>query len=457
MKIIIVGDGKLGHTLAEQMIGEGHDVTIIEKSPVVLQQNEDSLDALYIQGNGVSMTTLKDAGSAAADLIIAVTVSDESNMLCCLTGKLLGAKYAVARIRDPEYYDSLSFIQNKLSIDYVINPERTAAHEISRLLRYPFAGSVETFARGRVEMMDFSATEDDVVVGVPLRDLGRRHRTLPQVLYCAVERDGLPIIPKGDFVIRPGDRVHVASDAATITDFFRQLGKNTLHVHNVLIAGASRIAHYLSIMLISMNIRVTIVEIDPKKARSIAEALPDAEVLEGDCTSQELLGSIGLTGFDAFVTLMDHDEDNLMTAFYAVSQGVRKVITKNNRLPHGDIIKRMGLDSVISTKQVTCNTILRFVRALNNAGDTAVERVYRLMDGRVEALEFIASEHADYLHVPLKDLWMPDDMLIATIVRDGHVRIPFGNDTIEARDNVIIITLARGVKDLSELIRVKKP
>lgn len=455
MRIMIVGDGKMGHSLAEQLVGEGHEVTIIEKSADVLRQNEDTLDALFIQGNGVSRSTLKEANAHLADLIIAATVSDESNMLCCYTAKLLGTRYAVARIRDPEYYDSQSFIQHNLSVDYIINPERAAAFEISRILRYPFAGSVETFARNRVEMMDYVATADDVATNVPLRDLYKRHRQLPQVLFSIVERDGKALIPKGDFVIHPGDRVHVASDAATITDFFRTLGKNTLPVRNVLIAGGSRIAHYLANTLLSMKMRVTIVEINPEKARAIAERLPAAEVLQGDGTSQEFLSSIGLTGFDAFVTLMDHDEDNLMTAFYAVTQGVAKVVAKNNRLSHTDIFKRMGLDSVISTKQATCNTILRLVRSLNNAGDTAVTRVYRLAEGGAEALEFVATEHAGYLHVPLKDLKMSDNALIATIVRGGRVRVPFGNDTIEAGDNVIIITKDLGIQDLNELIRKK--
>ena len=249
--------------------------------------------------------------------------------------------------------------------------------------------------------------------------------------------------------------MHVASDAATIPELFRTLGKNTLPVHNVLIAGGSRIAYYLSNALLSMKMRVTIVEIDPDKARLLAERLPAAEILQGDGTSQEFLSSIGLTGFDAFVTLMDHDEDNLVTAFYAVTQGVGKVVAKNNRLSHNDIFKRMGLDSVISTKQATCNTILRLVRSLNNAGDTAVTRVYRLAEGAAEALEFVATEHAGYLHIPLKDLPMSDNALIVTIVRGGQVRIPFGNDTIEAGDNVIVITKNLGIKDLNELIRKK--
>lgn len=453
MRILVVGDGKVGHTLAEHLTQEEHDVVIVDRSEEALKRCEDTLDVLCVRGNGANAATLVDAGADKADIIIAATASDETNMLCCLIAKRLGTKYTIARIRDPEYHDSLTILQREMGIDMAINPERATAQEISRLLRFPFASNIESFARGRVEMVEFRAQESDVVVGYALKNLNHRLKGLPQVLYAAVEREGEVIIPNGDFTIRPGDRVYVAADIVTITAYFRFLGKNSLRVKNVMLLGGGRISYYLAKMIVPMGIHVSLIEINERKANTLSESLPEVNVIYGDGTDQELLEQEGLTQMDAFVALSDRDEENLMTGLFAVRQGVPKVIVKNNRVAYAEIISAMGLDSIVSPKSITCAHILRYVRARENVGGTKVERLYRLVDGKAEALEFVPKASDPYIGIPLRDLNIRRGTLVAVIVRQGRVIVPFGNDHIEAGDSVVIIACESGINDLNEVIR----
>ncbi len=453
MRILVVGDGKLGHTLAEHLAKEGHDVVIVDRSDEVLQRSEDTLDVMCVKGNGANATTLMDAGADKADIIIAATAGDETNMLCCLIAKRLGAKYAIARIRDPDFNESLNILQRELDIDMAINPERATAQEISRLIRFPFANNIESFAKGRVEMVEFRAQEKDVVVGYPLKVLARKLQGLPQVLYAAVEREGRVLIPNGDFVIHAGDRVHVAADMVTITAYFRFLGKNSLRVKNVMLLGGGRISYYLARMIAPMGVHVHMIEINEQKANMLSESLPDVNVIHGDGTDQELLEQEGLKQMDAFVALCDRDEENLMAGLFAVAQGVPKVIVKNNRVAYADIINAMGLDSIISPKSITCANILRYVRARANGMGTKVEKLYRLMDGKAEALEFIARASDPYIGIPLRDLSVRPGTLVAVIVRHGKVIVPFGNDHIESGDSVVIIACQSGIGDLNEVIK----
>ena len=453
MRILVVGDGKVGHTIAEHLAREDHDVVIVDRSEEVLKRSEDTLDVLCIRGNGANAATLVDAGVEHADIIIATTASDEINMLCCLVAKRLGAKFAIARIRDPEFNESLSLLQREMGIDLAVNPERATALEISRLLRYPFAANIEAFAKGRVEMVAFRAQEHDAVVGVPLRDISHRLRGIPQVLYAVVERGGEVIIPNGDFVIQSDDRVHVAADMVRITEYFRYLGKNSLRIKNVMLLGGGRISYYLARMIVPMGIHVAMTEINEKKALELGEQLPEVNVIYGDGTDQELLEQEGLQQMDAFVALCDRDEENLMTGLYAVKQGVPKVVVKNSHGAYADIISAMGLDSVVSPKAITCDNILRYVRQRENATGTRVERLYKLVGGQAEALEFIARASDPYVGVPLKNLTVSRGTLVAVIVRKGRVIVPFGNDHIEAGDSVVIISRQSGVSDLNEVIR----
>lgn len=453
MRILVVGDGKVGHTIAEHLAREAHDVVIVDRSEEVLKHSEDTLDVLCVRGNGANAATLVEAGADKTDIIIAATAGDETNMLCCLMAKRLGTKYAIARIRDPEYNQSLTMLQRELGIDMAVNPERATALEISRLLRFPFASNIESFAKGRVEMVEFRAQEGDAVVGIPLHQISHKLHGIPQVLYAAVERGGEVIIPNGNFVIQPGDRVYVTADMVSITSFFEFLGKKTLRIKNVMLLGGGRISYYLAKMIVPMGVHVSMTEINEQKALHLSEILPEVNVIYGDGTDQELLEQEGLKQMDAFVALCDRDEENLMTGLFAARQGVPKVVVKNNRVAYSDIISAMGLDSIVSPKAITCQNILRYVRARENAAGTKVERLYKLVGGKAEAIEFIARAGDPYIGIPLKNLTMRPGTLVGVIVRKGHVIVPFGNDYIEAGDNVVIIACESGISDLNEVIR----
>ena len=453
MRILIVGDGKVGYTLASELLREGHDVTIIDHNEAVLRKTEDNLDVMCIHGNGANASTLLEADANHADILIAATASDEINMLCCLIGKKLGAKFTIARIRDPEYNESLSMLQHELGLDMTINPERATAQEISRILRYPFASNIEPFAKGRVELVEFLAREEDLICHRPLKELTARHSELPKVLYCAVEREGEVVIPGGDFVSEPGDRVHVAADTVTVTHFFRHIGRSSKPVKQVMLLGGGRISYYLAKMVEKLNMHIALIEINPEKAKLLSEQLPHADVIEGDGTDQDLLEQENLAGMDAFIALSDRDEENLMTGLYARNQGVPKVIVKTNRYAYKDVIADLGLETQVSPRIITCNTLLRYVRARVNARGTTVEKLYRLVDGKAEALEFIARKGDPYIGIPLKKLSLRKGTLVAIILHRGKVIVPFGDDVIESGDHVVIISTNSGISDLNEVIR----
>ena len=451
MRIIVIGAGKVGHILADRLTAEEHDVTIVDRSDEVIERCQDSLDVMCIKGNGANAKTLVEAAVDRADVVIATTAGDETNMLCCLISKRLGAKYTIARIRDPEYNESQLLLQNELGIDAAINPERATALEISRLLRYPFAGSIESFARGQVEMVEFRAQSDDVIVGVPMKNISAISN-IPHVLYTMVERDGQVIIPGGDFHIEAGDKVHISGNMVNITNYFRFLGRNSLKVRNVMVLGGGKITYYLARMIIPVGIHMTIFEMDPLKARSLSEQFPKADIIQGDGTDQDTLEEQGLSQMDAFITLSNRDEENLMTGMYASRCGVPKVIAKNTRTTYADVLNQLGLDSIVSPQSITCSTILRYVRAREHSKGTEIVRLYRLADGKAEAIEFIAREGDSYIGTPLKDLTTRPGNLVAVILHQGKVVVPFGNDKIEAGDHVVIISRESGIGDLNEVL-----
>ena len=452
MRIIVIGAGKVGYTLAEHLTSEEHDVTVIDKSSDVIDRCSGSLDVICLKGNGANAKTLLEAGVDKANIVIASTESDESNMLSCLIAKRLGAQYTIARIRDPEFNESQMLLQNELGIDVAINPERATALEISRLLRYPFAGSIESFAKGQVEMVEFRAQETDPIIGIAMKDLPSKVPGLPRILYAMVERNGTVSIPGGDFMILPGDKVFVSGDMLNITEYFRFLGRNKQKIRSVMLLGGGRISYYLSRLIVPMGIHVTMFELDQIKARRLSELLPKVDVIFGDGTDQDLLQEQGLSQVDAFVSLSNRDEENLMTALYASRNGVQKIIAKNSRMAYMDILNDLGLDSVISPQVITSSTILRYVRARENSNGTHVERLYRLIDGNAEAIEFIARKGDPYIGIPLKDLNTRKGSLVSVIVHQGKIIIPFGKDHIEEGDHVIIVSRNLGISDLNEVL-----
>ncbi len=453
MHIMVVGAGKVGSTLAEHLTKEEHDVVVIDNNPEVLDKCQDAMDVMCVLGNGANMQTLVNASIDETDILIAATASDEINMLCSLAAKRLGAKYTIARVRDPPYKESLRMFQQVMDIDSAINPELATALEIGHLLRFPFASNVETFAKGKIEMIAFHAQAQDAIVGIPLKDIPTMSNKIPKVLYCAIQHDNKVYIPNGNSVIQANDHVYVTGEHNNIKEYFRTLRGN-LRLKNVMIIGGGRISYYLTQRIIMDGMHVTLLELDPKKAQRLSDELPHATVLCGDGTNIDTLEQEGIRNMDAFICLTDRDEENLMAGLYAMRAGIPKVVIKNNRSNYSDIIASLGLDSVVSPKQITSDYILRYTRAIANSHGSSVEKLFRLMDGQAEALEFVVKEgDKKFLGKPLRDLHLKPNTLVAVIVRGDKIITPFGNDHLEAGDSVIIMSCESGISNLNEVFR----
>lgn len=450
MKIIIIGTGKVGFSLAEQLLNEKHDITIVDTQDSALRRATDALDIMSVKGNGVSTDTLREAGAEDADLLVAATNSDEVNMVCCLTAKHLGAKYTIARIRNPEYNLGLHELKKNMGIDMVINPENATAVEISRLLRFPSAANIETFCHGRVELMGFRLQEGDFLVNQPLHALSAQVKQL-SLLVCAVDRDGEVTIPNGSFVPQVGDKLYLIGRPTSLDQFFRLLGRYSPKVKTVFIVGGGKISVYLTAILEKMKMRVKIVELSEKRCRLVSEMMPRTTVICGDGTDQELLESERMSAADAFVALTDRDEDNLIISLYAMQQGMHKVVTKCNRQNYTGIAWAVGLDSVISPKLITAAQILQLVRGMQNSQGSVMNTLYRIADGKTEAMEFTVGPSTRHLNVPLRDLHLHKGILIAVIMRDGEIIIPEGSSCIQEGDSVIIISRDRPIQDLNDI------
>ena len=436
LKVVIVGNGKVGFSLAEQLVKEKYDVTIVDMREDSLRRASDALDIMSIRGNGVSAATLADAGAAEADLLVAATNSDEVNMVCCLTAKHMGAKFTIARIRNPEYSMGLNDLKKDLGIDMIINPENATAIEISRLLRFPSAANIETFCRGRVELMGFRIQEGDFMAGKPLYDLSDQVKRL-SLLFCAVDREGEVTIPNGSFVPQVGDKLYLVGRPASLDQFFRLLGRYTPKVKDVFIAGGGKVSLYLAAILEKMRMRVT--------------------VICGDGTDQELLESERMSAADAFVALTDRDEDNLIISLYAMQQGVQKVVAKSNRQNYAGIARAVGLDSVISPKLITAAQILQVVRGMQNSQGSVMNTFYRIADGSAEAMEFTVRDTTRHLRTPLKDLHLKNGILLAVIMRGREIIIPEGSSYIQEGDSVILISRGWRILDLNDIYEEEIP
>lgn len=450
MKIIIVGSGKVGFTLAEQLVREQHDVTIVDLREESLRRASDMLDVMVIHGNGVSTSTLREAGADTADLLVAATNSDEVNMVCCLTAKNMGTGYTIARIRDLEYSNSLVGLRRNLKIDMVINPENATAMEISRLLRFPPAANIETFFRGRVELMGFRLQDGDFLVGTPFYSLPPQVKEL-SLLFCAVERGKSVVIPNGSFVPQIGDKLYLVGRPESLDQFFRLLGRYAQKVHHVFILGGGKISVYLARILEKMGMKLKIVELDEAQCRLISEKFPKSMVIHGDGSDQELLESERFSASDAFVALTDRDEDNLIISLYAMQQGIPKVVAKANRQNYAGIARAIGLESVISPKAITAAQILHRVRGMQNSQGSVMNSLHRIADGAAEAMEFTVRSTTRYLNVPLKDLRLKSGILIAVIMRGRDIIIPEGSSSIQEGDSVILISRGRLILDLNDI------
>lgn len=448
MKIIIVGSGKVGFTLAEHLSKEDHDVTIVDTDFEALKRASETLDVMCIKGNGASSAILEEAGADSADVVIAATGLDEINMICGQVSKRMGARYVIARIRNEDYTHDLTYLQKDLSIDLVINPEYATATEISRLLRLPNAANIETFYRGRVELVGFRLQKDDFLVGKTLASLKLRDI---DVLFCAVERGGAAYIPHGSFELLEDDMVYVIGEPLGISRFFKALGRYAPRIRNVFITGGGRITYFLTNILDRLGMRTKIVEFDESRCRYLAEAFPSSLIIQGDGTDQELLESEDLQHNDAFVALTGRDEYNLIVALYAMQQGVPKVVAKSNRQNYISIAHSVGLDSVISPKLITANHILQVVRGMQNSKGSVMNSLYKIADDQAEAMEFTVNDTTRNLGVALKDLKLKKGILIAVIIHNNQITIPVGSSRIQEGDSVIIVSRDGGILDINDI------
>ncbi len=453
MKIIIIGNGKVGFTLAKQLSGEDHDLVLIDHNAEALRVADSTLDIMCLDGSGASIQILRTAGVREAELVIAVTGSDELNIVCCLIAKKLGARHTVARIRSPEYFREANLLKREIGLNMIINPEYAAAQEISRLLRVPSAFSVETFARGLVEMIGFPIQESDGLAGLSLFEYNKRNPNNRGVLMCAAIRGDEVYVPNGRFVPQVGDKAYVIGSQQEIVQFFQNLGRDSGRLRQITVLGGSRIATYLTWAVEKVGIKVRIVEQSGEKCLALAEKLPKALIIQGDGTSSELIDEEDLLDTDAFIALTNRDEENLLMAMTAQRHGVKKVIAKMTRPNYIEMIREFGVDSVISPKDITANQISAYVRAMARSQGSAVENLYKLLGGAIEAVEFTATETTRFLDTPLKDLRLKPGMLVAAIAREGKTIIPDGSTSIHAGDKVIVMAKSLFLQDLDEILQ----
>lgn len=438
MNIIIIGDGKVGYTIAEHLAKEEHDITIIDNNEDALKKADDSLDVMCIKGNGARKSVLLEAGIETADILIAVTSRDEMNMVCCLMAKKICDIRTVARIRDPEYYEEFSDLKQNVGIDVVINPEYAAAMEVANILQFPSAMNIEAFFGGRVRMAEFRVQKGEMLDGCSLSKLGGKWPE--NTLILAVERNQEVYIPGGDFEFQGGDRLFAMGQIKSLTEMFQMMHRYVQKVHSVMIAGGGRTAYYLTKIITKLNISVKIVEISSKKCRKLSEDLPQAMIIEGDGTERDVLETENIEDVDAFITMTGRDEENLITAMYAVERGVDKVIALTTRVNLPSIINKLGLDSVISPKLVTASYIIGYVRGIQNSEGSIVESLYKIVDGKAEIISFIANKASKVLNIPLKDLKLKKEVLVACIQHGSQIIVPHGNEQIIAGDKVLIVT-----------------
>lgn len=443
MNIIIAGNGKVGSTLARQLSAEGYDLTVIDSNQSVLDDSIARYDVIAVNGNCASMPTLLQAGVKEADLLIAATSEDEINLLCCTTAHALNPKlHTIARIRNPEYSDQIYEMRDTFGLSMSVNPEKRSAQEIERLLQYPGFLRRDIFARGRAEIVELRVDATSKLCNVSLMDMANIVRC--RTLVCAVLRNGSALVPSGNFVLQEGDRVFVTAPTENLTILLKNLGIITRRVRRVMLCGGGRVTFYLARLLKKSGIQVRIIESDENRAKELYAQLPGIEVTCGDAANLELLNSEGLCNCDALVALTGYDELNMILSLYASSQNVSQVITKLSQVDNRSVIDSLSLDRVVCPKELSCNAIVRYVRAMQNQTGAALS-VHAIADGQVEAMEFRVNENTKNCGVPLKKLRCRRNVLIACIIHGSQTEIPNGDSTFENGDTLVVVTTGRGV------------
>ncbi len=438
MKIIIAGDGKVGMALTRLLALEGHDLVAINSNPNILESEMQEIDVISLVGNCAAMDTLKEANIEQADVLIAATSADETNLLCCLTARRMNPTlHTIARVRNPEYTKQLYMMREEFGLSLLINPEREAAREIFRLMQIPGFLKRETFAKGRVEIVELRINEGSLLENVILHHLPHVLGG-SKVLVCAVVRDGKAFIPTGDRTLRRGDHIYVTAPVAALSELTKKMGIVQRKIRHAMLIGGGRVCEHLARSLVSAGVHVKIIEKDPERCLKLANDLPRAAIIQADSTSNNVLESEGLSEMDALVTLTDMDEQNIFTSMYGYSLGVPNIITRLNRIETTGLIENLPVGSVVSPKEICSENIVQYVRAMQNQAGAAVS-VHRFAEGRVEALEFVINKNSRHVGEMLKTLKLKKNVLLACITRHGNTTIPDGSSTFEIGDTVIVV------------------
>ena len=450
MDIIIVGGGKVGSALAEELCNE-HNITIIDQNENRIASLINEFDCMGIVGNCLQTSILAEANVEKANIFIAVTSSDEVNVLSCLIAKKMKARHCIARVRSPEFDKQLVFMREELGISMMVNPDYNAANEIAKVLRYPEAINIESFAKGRVDLAEIRITSGSILENIALSQLSRRLRL--DVLICAVQRGDEIIIPNGNFVLHAGDKIHMTASHSALVKFFKSISAayREKRVKSAVLIGGGRVGYHLAKQLIEMGVKIKIIEIDRKRCEELSERLKKGSIICGDGTNHDLLKEEHVYDYDAVVTLTGIDEENILLSLLAKNNGVDKVVTKVNRMTLMQLSDTLNLDSIISPKSITVSQILQYVRAKQNSQGSNITTLYRLVNDKLEAIEFVVREHKDYVDVPLKKLKIGNGILIASIVRGNELIVPKGDDCIKVNDSVVVVTTKKGFDDLKEI------
>ena len=451
MKIVVIGTGKVGSVLIEQLTQEGHQIVAIDRNEKKLMDLQNSFDVLCLAGNAADRKVLLEAGVGTADLVIAATNSDEVNMLCCLLAKKLGTSHTIARVRKHELADEIDMFAEDMGLSMTINPELYAAQEIFSVLRFPGLMSVESFGHGLFQMVEFRLSEEGPATSMTLNELSRKYNS--KALVCAIRRDGNTVIPDGNATLRAGDFISFAAEPKETEHFLKLCGIKSRMPKHVIIIGAGMIAYYLIRMMREVGMKPVVIENNQANAETLNQAIPKVLIINADGTDRDVMGEEGLETADAFIALTGTDEINMLMGMYAFREGVPKVVTKVSKSSMLDLIDMDRVGSVVCPRDIVASRIISYVRAKENAGGSDVETLYRIAQGTAEALEFVVhEEHGSITGTPLKDLKTRDGVIICAILRKGAVIIPRGDDTIEQGDHVVIATTIKQLSDLSMIL-----
>ncbi len=452
MKIIVVGCGKIGATIIESLVAEGHDVTAVDSNSAVVSEMVELYDCMGICGSGTDMDTLQECDAENCELFVAVTGSDEFNMLSCFMAKRMGAAHTIARIRNPQYNDhNLGFMRQQLGLSMAINPELLAAKETFNVLKMPSAVKIETFSRRGFEMIELRVKQESPLIGKSLIELRRQYKA--KFLICAVNRGDEVFIPDGNFVLETGDRISITAAPSEIEKLFKLLGLAQKRARNVMILGASRTSYYLAKMLLQSGSTVKIIDQSAERCAEFCEVLPDAVIIKGDAAQQEVLTEEGIKTTDAFAALTGIDEENILLSLFASSQNVPKVVAKINRNEFGSLAEKIGIESIVSPRRIIADVLVLYARGLQNSMGNKMETLYKIMDGKAEVLEFHIKSETPLTNIPLKDITLKKNILIAGILRGRKSIIPSGDDCINVGDMVIVLTAGHRINDITDIIK----